>query len=52
MCAQRKEGVMKDLIIYVAERLVFFPFILIFLYIIWDTIQRIIELNQEEEDDE
>lgn len=43
---------MKDLIVYVAERLVFFPFILIFLYIIWDTISYIIELHQEEEDNE
>ena len=43
---------MKDLIIYVAERLAFFPFIVILLYILWYNIQGIIESNQEEEEDD
>ena len=43
---------MKDLIIYVAERLAFFPFIVILLYILWYNIQSIIESNQEEEEDD
>lgn len=52
MCAQHKEGIMKDLIVYVAERLAFFPFIVILLYILWYNIQSIIESNQEEEEDD
>ena len=43
---------MKDLIVYVAERLAFFPFIVILLYILWYNIQGIIESNQEEEEEE
>ena len=43
---------MKDLIVYVAERLAFFPFIVILLYILWYNIQGIIESNQEEEEDD
>lgn len=43
---------MKNLIVYVAERLAFFPFIVIFLYILWYNIQSIIESNQEEEEDD
>ena len=38
---------MKDLIVYVAERLAFFPFIVILLYILWYNIKSIIESNQE-----
>lgn len=43
---------MKDLIVYVAERLAFFPFIVILLYILWYNIQSIIESNKEEEEDD
>ena len=43
---------MKDLIVYVAERLAFFPFIVLLLYILWYNIQGIIESNQEEEEDD
>lgn len=43
---------MKDLIVYVAERLAFFPFIVILLYILWYNIQSIIESSQEEEEDD
>ena len=43
---------MKNLIVYVAERLAFFPFIVILLYILWYNIQSIIESNQEEEEDD
>lgn len=43
---------MKDLIVYVAERLAFFPFIVILLYILWYNIQSIIESNPEEEEDD
>lgn len=43
---------MKDLIVYVAERLAFFPFIVILLYILWYNIQSIMESNQEEEEDD
>lgn len=43
---------MKDLIVYVAERLAFFPFIVILLYVLWYNIQSIIEANQEEEEDD
>ena len=43
---------MKDLIVYAAERLAFFPFIVILLYILWYNIKGIIESNQEEEEEE
>lgn len=43
---------MKDLIVYVAERFAFFPFIVILLYILWDNIKSIIESNQEEEEED
>ena len=52
VCAQREEGIMKDLIVYVAERFAFFPFIVILLYILWDNIKSIIESNQEEEEED
>ena len=52
MRTQHKEGIMKDLIVYIAERLAFFPFIVILLYILWYNIQGIIESNQEEEEED
>lgn len=43
---------MEDLIVYIAERLAFFPFIVILLYILWYNIQSILESKQEEEEDD